>query len=487
MVSLLNRDIRIFLSTKQIGEITSLGGERSVEELSDNRLHNFFQKTLDEEQKSGIIKFRGGYVYNANPYVAIKNAALFIISDTTSPNDSVSIGWDPAEVGTGHMADNEYSVMQSLDNENTYPENVVFYEGNIRSSGAILNADISPLKAKPFWIKYESLFNAQDFPFDKFIVRCQADNLKSTITPPTGPPPPSVITFAVLGECSSDADFIQIMSFIYPQSFDFLVTTGNNNVEGTPQFFLDAMGTLMSKTLLCFGWYDIQTPEVTNAYVNALAAYPFITNPQKKYYSKTYGNVHILVMDTYGQSYFYGSEQHDWVEKDLASAYVDSNIDWIFVVTNKNMYGSQTSSAVRYQYEDFRIVYHDMFTKYGVCVVFQGTFNFYERTKVLKYNDLNSNEPGTFAYDGPDNYNIYGKKSFMDGQIWITLGTGGSVHDVVTDPADYVDFTDFVNFGYMKVIVDNTLPNRRITFRFYSTSTTTQIFRDQFTISRGSF
>lgn len=477
------RDIRIFLSTKTVETITSLGGSRTIEELSDNRLHNFFQKTTDEEQRSGIIKFRCGYVYNANASVAMKNPALFIVSDTTSPNDSVEIGWGTAAVGTGYDDDPD-SIEQALDNENQFPSGVVFRDGNIRSNGSILGADIIPLRAKPFWVKYESLFNAQDFPFNKFVVRCVCDNLISTIPKPTGPPPPSMITFAILGEGSSDEDFTKIMSYIYPQNFDFLVTTGNNNVNANPQFFLDAMGNLIGRTLLCFGWYDVQSAEVINAYVNALAATPFVSTPAQRYYSKTIGNIHFIVMDTYGQSYLQGSEQYNFVENDLKDAYTDSNIDWIFVVTNKNIYGSQTTSATRFQYEDFRNAFHDMFTKYGVLCVFQGTFNFYERSKVLKFNPLNTNQPGTFAYDGPDNYLLYGKKSFIDGQIWITLGTGGALHDVITTPATYLDFSNWADFGYMKVICDNTLTNKKITFRFYATSGTTQVFKDQFTITR---
>ena len=481
-----NIDISIYYSTKVDGLISYLGGQRTDDQLSDNRLHNFFQKTTDEEAKTGIIKFRCGYIFNESSTVYLRNPALFIVSDTSSPNDSVSIGWGSAAIGTGKTVDDDGSVEQALDTENDIPENVTFFDGNIRSAGAILNDDIPPRKGKPFWIKYESLLNAQDFPFDRFVVRCVSDNLVSTIPERTGPPPPTYIRFAVFGECSSDEDFTRLMSFIYPQSFDFIVTTGNNNVSETPSFFLQAMGTLMSKTILCFGWFDVQKQEVSNAYMNELVKYPFLTAPQKRYYSKTFGNVHFIVMDGYGQSYVDGSDQFNFVEKDLKDAYADVNIDWIFVVVNKSIYGSQTTSATRFQYEDFRIAYHEMFTKYGVLVVFQGTFNFYERTKVLKFNPLNTNQPQSFVYDGPDNYTLLGKKSFVDGQIYITVGTGGVSHDVVATPSTYSDFLDTTSFGYMKITCDNTLTNRKITFQYYSTSSTTQVYVEQFTISRVS-
>ena len=86
--------------------------------------------------------------------------------------------------------------------------------------------------------------------------------------------------------------------------------------------------------------------------------------------------------------------------------------------------------------------------------------------------------------DGPDNYNISTKKSFIDGSIYITVGTGGNLHDPIVSPAVYSVYSDTVDFGYVKVIVDNTLEFPKVTIRFYETSRSAQIFVDAVTITR---
>ena len=94
-------DVKIYYSTYQSGNALYLGGPRSTQELSDNYLHNFFQKTTEEEQITGITKYRCGYIVNTNPKVYVKNPIIYIVQDTSSPNDSVAVGWGYAAIGSG--------------------------------------------------------------------------------------------------------------------------------------------------------------------------------------------------------------------------------------------------------------------------------------------------------------------------------------------------------------------------------------------------
>ena len=55
-----------------------------------------FGKTTEDEQITGITKLRCGYIYNNNPDYYLKNPYVFVVSDTTSPNDYVEVGWGTA-------------------------------------------------------------------------------------------------------------------------------------------------------------------------------------------------------------------------------------------------------------------------------------------------------------------------------------------------------------------------------------------------------
>jgi hypothetical protein len=489
---ILNSDIRIFYSSASAGGKNYLGGARSLTELSDNFLHNLFGKTTEDEQITGITKLRCFYVFNSNPDFYLKNPYVFVVSDTTSPNDYVEVGWGTAEIGTGLSGATDDSIEQSIADQFTDPEGVEFFKSNFRSGGAILNADIPPLKAKACWVRYVSQFNAEDLPYNTFRLRVGADNLISTAPEKTGPPPAPIISFAVIGECSSDEDFTKIISNIVPSNPTFILTTGNNNVDANPAFFITSMGASLAKTMIAFGPDDIRNETVINTYVNKIASLGFVPEfASQTYYSKNIGNVHVLVMDTSGLTpYTKPSAQYSFIENDLNNAFTDPNIDWIFVVTNRATYGSPTTvfpPEFRFQYQDISSTYGELFTKTGVLVVFQGQYNFYERTKVLKFNPENISDPVVFAYDGPDNYHIFNKKSFIDGSIYITVGTGGSLHDPVVSPVPYSAFRDTVDFGYVKVIVDNTLEFPKVMLRFYETSRGgSQIFVDQMTVTRNS-
>lgn len=484
-----NTSIKLFYSTKAVGANLYLGGARTTEEVSDNYLHNLLQKTTPEEQATGIQKFKCLYVYNADDVVYIKNIAAFVVSDTESPNDFIEIGWGTAEIGTGLAGALDGSIEQEILNQHTPPAGVRFYAGNVRSSGAILNADLPPKKAKALWIKYTSLFNAQDFPYNRWKLRFTSDNLITQVLErDTSSLPPQII-FNVFGNASSDQDFVQLAQRMLPSNPHFFVTTGNNNTESNPAFFFSVMGpTNMAKTMLAFGPFDNNTPQTTNAYINEMAKYPFVSHPQRTYYSKTYGNVHVLVMNTSGAiPYTKPSPQYDFVLNDLQDAYTNPKIEWIFVVTNRPVYGPTVTNATRFYYNDIAQTYHQMFVDNGVLIVFQGQINWWNSIRVLKYNPENPLKPSILAYDGPDNYTIIGKKNFKDGLVFVTEGSGGNVHDTTANKGNGEDGVwgyNTADFGYTRVIVENRLDVPKVLVRYYMTSRNTQFFLYQFTVTR---
>lgn len=479
-------DVKIYYSTHEAGNALYLGGPRSTQELSDNYLHNFFQKTTEEEQTSGITKYRCGYIVNTNPIVYVKNPILYFIQNTSSPNDSVAIGWGFADIGTG-FPDGQFdvSVEPSIASENDEPLLIDFSDGNSPSSGAILGQDIPPGKGKPFWIQYVSNFNAQAFPRNTFVLQLHADNLPHNATINTTGMTLAQIAFPIMAEGSSNTAFTTMANSMISLKPDFIATAGNNNVASNPSIFINAFSTYMPKMLLTFGDRDVKDQTVINAYVNKLTEFNFATNMANRYYSKDFGNVHICVMDTSGATpYINPSDQYTFVSNDLRNAFTNPAIDWIIVITNRAMYGSQTTSAIRFLYTDLRDTYHQLFTDCGVIAVIQGTYHFYERSKVLGYNPDTPSSPQTFAYNGPSNYTVQGKKGFLDGSIFLTIGTGGVPYDTISLLAPYTQRNDQNDTGYLYVKVNNASSDRNITFRYYSTSRSTIVFVDSFSITK---
>ena len=507
MADIEDSEVKAFYSSESAGGFNYLGGPRSTTEISDNILYNLFPKTTDDEQHTGVIKYRCFYFYNGNTTTYIKNPAVFVVSDTTSSNDFVEVTWGTSEIGDGVFGSTDDSIEQTIADQFTSPVDaeanpLQFFRGNTRSGGAILNQDIPPRKGKAAWVKYTSLFNAPDFPYDTFKLRFVADNLESTAIIRRNQTLPDQITFTVMGNCSSDSDFVKLAGFMLPTNPHFIVTTGNNNMDSNPGFFITVMGASnMSKMLLALGPANTTDPTVMNAYLNELAKYPFVSNPQRTYYSKTFGNVHVLVMNTSGNvPYTNPSAQYDFVLTDLRAANTNPNIDWIFVVTNRPVYGSIVTSQLppeetptappthipRPYYIDIAKTYHQIFASNGVLAVFQGQINFFERSKPLKYNPASPIAPQAQEFDGPANFTLSGRKNLLDSVIWITIGNGGFVHDLSNSLASYNEGYNSVDFGYVRITIENRLDTPKVILRHYLTSNNIQIFSTQATFTRTS-
>ena len=462
-------------STHSSSGIINLGGARhATEEMSDNILHAIYDKVSNEHAKSGITKFRCMYIYNSNKTEWLKNPIAVVISNTKSSNDDAAVGWGTAKIGDNLSGE---TVEQTILDQHTYPENVSFFGGNTRSSGAILGADIAPESGKALWLRIIVDNDATPTGYNGFTIRLLADNLKvddQDIAPPTGIPTPPKITFPIFGEFEINEWIKKLLDSIFKRNPNFYITLGNNTSSSNGSSWLSLFDKVMPRVMMGFGAQDIKTPSLMNQYINRISPLKFTPLITKRYYSKDVGNVHTLMMDTSGASaYTNPSPQYTFVEADLRKAFLDQKIDWIIVETNKAMYASQTSTATRFLYPDLRDTYHELFTQYGVVAVMQGTFRNYQRSKVLAYNAGTPTAPTTFDYDyteGNRTYTITTGKGFPDGQIYFEVGTGGAGHDIISSPASYTEKYDHLDFGYIWTSVDNTSEdgNRKIEFRFYN-------------------
>ena len=177
---------------------------------------------------------------------------------------------------------------------------------------------------------------------------------------------------------------------------------------------------------ITFGAHDVSRG------IKAYTQYLNYFNLTRPYYSFDYGNVHFLAMATPKNKFIpYNdtSEQYKFVKRDLMDAHKDKNIDWIIVYTFRTFYSSNTTHPGLDELQD---AYHPMFDKYDVDVVLQAHNHNYQRTYPLSYNHTKQFTP--IVTDRNDEYYT----DIEDGQIFLTVGTGGKELYNFTGRAPYV-------------------------------------------------
>ena len=177
-------------------------------------------------------------------------------------------------------------------------------------------------------------------------------------------------------------------------------------------------------------------------------------NLTNEYYSFNYQNVHFTVMST-EVPYGVNSDQYKFVNNDLLNATSDPNIDWIVVYFHKLMVTSPSRHLAEPLLPD---TYEPLFEKYGVDLVLQGHNHHYERTYPIKFNNNNVTHPietstNTTSYTDPD------------GQIFLTVGTGGRRIHNFTSIGDY-SVKQYLGFGVLNVDITNN--GRTLTGKFYA-------------------
>jgi hypothetical protein len=205
-------------------------------------------------------------------------------------------------------------------------------------------------------------------------------------------------------------------------------------------------------------------------------------NLEKTYYSFNMNNVHVTIIDPY-IDYEPDSAQYQFIEQDLKTASTNPKIDWTFVVESIPIYTSPSDHPADSKIRD---IYHPLFDKYGVDLVFSSDNHNYQRTFPLKYNseDDSSNNP-IVSYSNQNNY-----YNTNDGVIYLIIGTAGrSLYDI-EEQAPFVSKQYDEQFGFLNIDI---YPNNvlRGTFyanedddpQYYSVSTTNNNMIDRFIIS----
>jgi Calcineurin-like phosphoesterase len=249
-----------------------------------------------------------------------------------------------------------------------------------------------------------------------------------------------------------------------------VIGLGDNSYKDTADCWLGIIAPLDDRMKITIGNHDVESTSLLNQYMSHF-------NLTKQFYSFNYQNVHFTVISTELLSNdSEGMQQYEFVNADLASAASDPNIDWIVVCYHRGAYsapyiGPPNGQDVQTGLNRLRDTYHPLFEIYNVDLVLQGHNHNYERSYPIKYNNVNSSAP-IITDDHTNNY------SNPEGQIFVTVGTGGAPYHFFLANAPYMVY-HYIGFGFLNIDVINN--GRLFNATFYSNDGS---IKDHFSITK---
>jgi len=160
-------DIKYYLSggAGNTDPNASLGGARSTTEVVDNVDNNLFDDVTGDESSAGDVEYRCIYVRQEHATLTLQGAKLWIDQLTSSPDDEVDIGLDPA---------GKNGTATTIADENTAPSGVTFSRPTTKAAGLSLG-DLAPNDFYPFWIRRTVNAGAAAKNANSYKVRTEGD------------------------------------------------------------------------------------------------------------------------------------------------------------------------------------------------------------------------------------------------------------------------------------------------------------------------
>ena len=159
---------------------------------------------------------------------------------------------------------------------------------------------------------------------------------------------------------------------------------------------------------------------------------------ENEYYSFDYENIHFLGISTKVGNISYDFEQLEFIKTDLEKNYKNSETQWTIVFMHLPMYSSK---AIDFEFMmDIRNELQPIFDSYGVDLVVSGHKHAYERTSSLMFNNvILGNEKCEY------------QKS--DGQVYLTVGTGGHSHSVFDNKESWSIIQNDNDYGFFNLVL----------------------------------
>jgi len=284
--------------------------------------------------------------------------------------------------------------------------------------------------------------------------------LSTTTTPP--PPDPATTTvknhpfnIAVTSDWGCSADTKKTAENIQKKNPELVIAGGDASYHKSSQCWFDIIKPFKSKTKIAMG--DHEYSDTIGGATGIITQYLKPLNLQKTYYSFDKNNVHVTIIDPfidYGPS----SVQYQFIEQDLRNASNNPTIDWTFVVESTPIYTSPTQHPGN---STIRDIYHPLFDKYGVDIVFTSDNHNYQRTFPLKYNgkDGDSSNNPVIVDSNQNNYHFISNENGDDdknkkGVVYLIIGTGGRSLYEIKGQAPFVAKQDDKHFGFLNIDIN---------------------------------
>ncbi|HJT83694.1 MAG TPA: metallophosphoesterase [Nitrososphaeraceae archaeon] len=317
--------------------------------------------------------------------------------------------------------------------------------------------------------------NAQEIQYSNSVQTKKLEDLQSDINYNSG-----AFNIAVASDWGCDDNAKATAKNIQSKNPELVIAGGDASYDESSECWFEIIQPFKSKLKIAMG--DHEYSDTSGGETGIINQYLKPLNLAKTYYSYDLNNAHFVFIDPY-INYEPGSAQYQFIENDLKATSTNPNIDWRFAVQSVPMY---TSPSKHPSDSNIRDIYHPLFDKYNVDIVFNSDNHNYQRTFPLKYNEGDSSNPivtnrkQVFHIDNNDN----------EGVIYLVTGTAGRSHYEFEGQAPYVVKQNSNNFGFVNIDINGKkvevtfYPNIGTGEPRYQSASYQNNALDQFTISK---
>ena len=254
------------------------------------------------------------------------------------------------------------------------------------------------------------------------------------------------LNFIAVGDWSCNEETKKTINNILAEQPELIITTGDQVKESPSAFcWIEMSKSIKDKMKIAIGNHDA---EFANIY-KQIVDYHNVKNP---YYSHDFKNIHFISLST-EHPYEKGSQQYEFIKKDLEKASTNSSVDWIIVHQHKPLYSTSQDKG---EAEQLRDIYQQLFQQYDVDLVISSHNQYYERTYPILYNEQYEKATNKKIEPKPIITNTV-KSDYSDkdnGIIFLTVGTAGDKLDPVKETHDFYVVQES-QFGFLNVKIEN--------------------------------
>jgi hypothetical protein len=308
------------------------------------------------------------------------------------------------------------------------------------------------------------------------------DSSSTTSAAANGSTGPADFNIAAVGDWGCTSNTQATVDNIFYKDPELVIGLGDYSYTDSADCWFDVVNPIIDKMIIAIGDHehespgqgdnpDIQSPELLEEYMNRFGL-------SEQYYTYRYGNAFVLVMSQ-EVPYRNDSIQYDFVVSSLSEASSDPDVDWIIVVSPQTMYSSPSIVNDR---DALRNTYHKMFEENDVDLVLQANVHSYERSYPIEYSEEYSDENPDVPIETSLDEGTYVDP---DGQIFVTVGTGGQSIFQFEEKRPYI-VTQFEDYGFLDIRITEdggVGGGKRLIGTFYDNDGGS--IQDEFTVIKG--